>query len=146
MIDGSTVDEIVENIVRARGGHKTLLGFYWKANQLPGLPERLDAGLAESGEMKNQRFEYHYEPEMVYIDLFGGARVELEVKAGLRDYIENQIAKLPGTINDPELLPLVRSIKKNDTTVLEIAHKIRTQIDFSFGQAGAQPSMICEVS
>jgi len=146
LVDGSTVDEVVEKIARARDGQKMLLGFYWKANQLPGLPERLDDGLVKSGEFQNQRFEYHFESETVYIDLFGGAQVELDVKAGLRGYIENQVAKLPATIDDPEIRHLVRSIKKNDTTVLEIAYKLRTQIDFSFGQAGALPFMICEVS
>ena len=137
---------MVKKIARARGGQKMLLGFYWKANQMPGLPERLDAGLVESGQMQNQRFEYHFESETVYIDLFGGAQVELDVNAGLRGYIEDQVAKLPATINDPEIRHLVRSIKKNDTTVFEIAHKLRTQMDISFGQAGALPSMICEVS
>ena len=136
---------MVKKIARARDGHKTLLGFYWKANQMPGLPERLDAGLFRSGEMQIRRFEYHFESETVYIDLFGGVRFQLEAKAGFRAYIENQIAKLPAIIDDPEIRHLVRSIKKN-TTVLDIAHKLRTEIDFSFGQAGSLPSIICEVS
>lgn len=131
---------------RDRDDCKWLLGFYWKATQLPGLAERLDAGLAESGERQNRRFEYQFESETAYIDLFCGVWVELDVKAGLRGYIEQQIAKLPATTDDPEIRHLVRSIKKNDTTVFEIAHKLRTQMDISFGQAGALPSMICEVS
>ena len=126
-----------------------LLGFYWKANQLPELAECLDAGLLESGEKrkrKTKRLEYHFESETAYIDLFCGVWVERAVKAGLGGYIEHQIAKLPATIDDPEIRFLVRSIEKNDKTVLEFAHKLRTQIDTSFGQEGALPSMICEVS
>ena len=152
MIDGSTFDEIVDNIVRAGGGFKELLGFHWKAKQLPGLPDRLNAGLAERDDLPCRRFEYHYESETVYIDIFGETPLEQELNAGLCGHIENQIAKLPSQIASlpatihPQIRRLVRTITKNDTAFLEIENKIRTQIDVSFGQAGALPSLVCEVS
>ncbi len=156
LVDGSTFDEIVDDIVRAGGGFKELLGFRWKAKQLPGLPERLAAGLAEQDDLPCRRFEYHYESETVYIDIFSKTLLEQELDAGLCGYLESliaklpyQIARLPVVVDDPQvrrLVTLVRTITKNDTAFLEIENKIRTQMDVSFGQAGALPSLVCEVS
>jgi hypothetical protein len=147
--DVSTIEEILDYIVSSRqNGTDSIIGFHWQASQVHDLDEQLDARLLELDERKIRRFEYDYESETVYLDITGESTLHYQVQAGLRDCIKNRNAKLSalGFIDDPEIRRLIRSIKERGTASIESEGKICKQADVSFGQAGALPSLVCEVS
>jgi hypothetical protein len=76
----------------------------------------------------------------------GESVLHYNVQIGLRDYIKNNIAKLLATANDPTVRGSLRSVVDRGTACITIDGEILKQPDVAFGQAGAIPSLVCEVS
>lgn len=146
-LDVSTVEEIIEYIISARHrGSESILSFQWQADRLDHLFEQLDTRLIALDERKIRRFEYDYESSTVHIDIMGESEFHYQVQAGLRDYIKNRLAERIATTDDPTIRRLMQSIEERGTFNILYERKIHKQADVSLGQAGALPSLVCEVS
>ncbi|KAK4151054.1 hypothetical protein C8A00DRAFT_45679 [Chaetomidium leptoderma] len=147
-LDVSTIEEIIDHIVSARqrdSSHsESMTVFHWQASQAYDLSNRLDARLVELDEPKIRRFQYNYESETVYLDIRGESEFQYRVQAGLRDYINNQLAELLATTDDPPIRQLIRSINESGTFLEKYDGKLCKQADVSFGLVGPLPSLVCE--
>ncbi|KAK3305047.1 uncharacterized protein B0T15DRAFT_567150 [Chaetomium strumarium] len=115
--------------VRPSCGTGLILGFNWQASQVDDLPEQLDARLIELDQTKIRRFEYDYETETVYLDIMSEFPFHYQLLVATEDT----------TIRD-----LIRSAKEQGTASIKDENKLRKQADFSFGQVGTLPSLVCE--
>lgn len=125
-----------------------IISIHWQvteASEVAELAGRLDTTLIELDELRIYRFEYDYESETLYLDIWGGSILHSQVQMGLRDCIRNQILKLQATANGKDVRDLFKSINKNGTVDIEYKRKIYKQADVSFGPRFTIPSLVCEV-
>ena len=69
-----------------------------------------------------------------------------QVQAGLRDRINNCIAKLLATTNDAIIRNSLRSVEEQGTANIKSDGKLFKQADVSFGPTGSLPTLVCKVS
>jgi hypothetical protein len=149
-LDGYTLDEIVEYIVDAyRHGTESILSFHWQSSQVDGLLEQLNAGLFDANQREIRRFEYDHKSETAYLDITHDFGFRREVEIGLRIFLAKLVDDLaiPVTLATPDVHCLITSITYSQRRFLvKYEDKICKQADLSFGQAGAFPSLVYEVS
>lgn len=76
----------------------------------------------------------------------GESVLHFMVQIGLHDHFKYLVAQLLATADDPIIRDSLRSVVDRGTASIKIDGKILKQPDVAFGQAGAIPSLVCEVS
>jgi hypothetical protein len=127
-------------------GATSTLSFTWPASQIDDFSSRLDHRLVELGQPKIRRFEYDYQSSIVYIDSMGESEFRYQVQAGVRDHLKHRVAELRGLTDDAGLRQRIRSLVERGTFDIKYKDQLYKQAYVTFGQAGALPSLVCEVS